>query len=254
MEEHIATWVNVIVNIEPEPVRHYLSANSLSAILVIVALMVLVRLGTKRLEMRPTRGLQVLWEWVWQSFEGLSSSIIGAEGSKHTPFLGTVFIYVVALSLLGVIPGFVSPTASLSMTLALALVTVGYVQVCGFRAHGWRYVMHFVGEPLWLAPLNIPIHLIGELARIISLAVRLFGNIFGEDTVIAQLLAMAAGILAVIHVPIPLHFPMVLFHIFVSFVQALVFTMLAAAYISGAVEHHDEAHEGHEAHETAQAV
>jgi F-type H+-transporting ATPase subunit a len=215
----------------------------LSAWLVIGVLLILARLGTRQLELRPTRGWQVFWEWVYETIVGFAKSVIGPDGEKYAPYLGTLFIYILGLNMLGVIPGFISPTASLTMTLALSVPTILYVQFCGFRAQGIRYLMHFVGEPIWLAPLNIAIHIVGELARPLSLAIRLFGNIFGEDTIVAQLLAMAAAIFAATHLPIPLHFPMVLFHIFVSLVQALVFTMLTAAYIAGATAHEEE-HEG----------
>jgi F-type H+-transporting ATPase subunit a len=246
MEEKVSSWLNFIVNLEPESLRHAITVNVLTAWLVIVILVVMVRKGTARMELRPTSGWQAFWEWAYESFEGFCRNVIGPGGEQFTPFLGSVFIYILALNLFGVIPGFISPTASLNMTIPLAVTVIVYVQYCGARAHGWRYVLHFVGEPWWLCPINIPIHVIGEIARPLSLSIRLFGNIFGEDTVIAQLVVLASGIFSVTHVPIPVQFPMVLFHIFVSLVQALVFMMLSAAYISGAV-----AHEGHEqSHET----
>jgi F-type H+-transporting ATPase subunit a len=253
MEEHLATWLNAIVDLEPEGLRHVLSVNVLSAWLVIAVVLIAVRLGTRRMELRPTSGWQVFWEWACEGFTNFAVGIIGPGGERHAPYLGTLFIYIVCMNLLGLIPGFVSPTASLVMTFSLSIPTFFYVQMCGFRAHGARYLMHFVGEPLWLAPINLIVHTIGEIARPVSLAVRLFGNIFGEDTVIAQLLAMSSVIFAAIHVPIPLHFPMVLFHIFVSFVQALVFMMLTAAYIAGAQAHEGEEHEA-EHHEEPHAA
>ncbi len=244
MEENPGTWVLALEHLVPAAARHYININVLSAWIVIAVLLVLVRLGTRRMQMLPTSGWQVWWEWVYETFTGFCETTIGPGGARFAPFLGTLFIYILTLNLLGVVPGFISPTASLTMTGALALIVFGYVQACGFQAQGWRYVMHFVGEPWWLFIINIPIHIIGELARPLSLAIRLFGNIFGEDTVIVQLLVMSTGIFATLHVPIPLHFPMVLFHIFVSFVQALVFMMLSAAYITGAVEHAHTEHVG----------
>jgi F-type H+-transporting ATPase subunit a len=246
MEEHHATWVNALEYLVPESARGFVNVNVISAWLVILALVTLAWLGTRRMELRPTRRAQVIWEYIVESFLGFCEGVIGPGGARFAPFLGTLFLYIVGLNLLGVIPGFVSPTASLVMTFALSIPTIIYVQIIGWREQGWRYVMHFVGEPWWLAPLNIPIHVIGEIARPLSLAVRLFGNIFGEDTVIAQLLVMSAALFAKFYIPLPLHFPMILFHIFVSFVQALVFMMLAAAYIGGALPHDEHAHEdGH---------
>ncbi len=247
MEEHLATWVNAIINVEPEGLREYLSVNSVTALLVIGLVLVMARLGTRRLELRPTNSWQIFWEFAYESFNGFCRNVIGPGSEKHAPFLGTLFIYIVCLNLLGIVPGFIAPTASLTMTFALSLTTIVYVQYAGFKEHGWRYLMHFVGEPWQLFIINIPIHIIGELAKPLSLAVRLFGNIFGEDTVILQLLMMSAAVFARYYIPVPLHFFMVLFHIFVSFVQALVFMMLAAAYISSAVECEDHEEHAHEA-------
>jgi len=247
MEEHLATWVNFLVNLEPIQLRPYFTVNVLSAWIVICLILLMVRAGTRRMDLRATNGWQVVWEWAFESFENFCKSTMGPGGERFAPFLGTIFIYVAGLNLFGVIPGFISPTASLTMTFALSIPTILYVQYLGFRTQGLHYLMYFVGEPWWLFPLNIPIHVIGEFARVLSLAIRLFGNIFGEDTVIAQLVVLASGIFAATHLPIPIQFPMVLFHIFVSFVQALVFMMLAASYISGALpEEHGSAH-GHEA-------
>lgn len=246
MDDHHGTWLYAIYNVLPEAAREYITVNVLSGWVVIVALLVMARLGTRTLQLRPASGWQVLWEWAYEGFAGFCRTVIGPGGEKHAPFLGTLFIYILLMNLLGVVPGFLSPTASLTMTLALAVTAVGYVQFVGFRESGLRYLLHFVGEPWWLFPINIPLHLLGEVSRILSLAIRLFGNIFGEDTVIIQLMVMGAAVYAAWHVPIPLHFPMVLFHIFISMVQALVFMMLTAAYIAGAVAHHDGEHE-HEA-------
>jgi F-type H+-transporting ATPase subunit a len=244
MEEHPGTWLNILERALPPQVQQCVTTNVLTAWLVLAVLMVFVLVGTRRMQLRPVSGLQVMWEWTVEAFAGFCKMMIGPGGEQYMPFLGTLFMYILVLNLLGIIPGFISPTASLTMTGALGLTAFVYVQICGFRAQGLKYLMHFVGEPLWLAPLNVPIHVIGELARPLSLSIRLFGNIFGEDVVIAQLLAMSAGIFAVSHLPIPLHFPMVLFHIFVSFVQALVFMMLTGAYIAGAVTHEGGEHEG----------
>ena len=99
-----------------------------------------------------------------------------------------------------------------------------------------KWILHLLGEPIWLFPLMFPIHLIGELARPLSLSVRLFGNIFGEETVIAVLAAMSWVIIPHF-ISIPYQFPIMLFGVFTSFVQALVFSMLSAIYISIAVAH-----------------
>lgn len=97
----------------------------------------------------------------------------------------------------------------------------------------------------FLGPLNVVIHIIGELAKPVSLSIRLLGNIFGEDMVIASLVGLGVGIMRVTKIPIPVHFPMLLFGLFTSFVQALVFSTLAAIYISLFIVHRDDHHEAH---------
>ena len=210
----------------------------------IAVIALLVRAGTRRLELVP-RGLQTVWEFAYQTLDGFARNAIGPTGSRYTPLLGTFFIYILCLNLFGIVPGFISATSALNQTVALALCCFAAVQYYGLRASGWRYLMHFVGEPLWLAPINIPIHVIGELARPLSLSVRLFGNIFGEDTVIAALVALGGVIFMSVKVPVPVQLPMQFFGLFGSFVQALVFTMLAAAYLAGAVRHEHGPEQGH---------
>jgi len=147
-----------------------------------------------------------------------------------------------SLALVGVIPLWKTPTANLNVTVAMALTTIVYVHYHGIRANGiGGYLKHYLGEPIWMWPLNLPIHIIGEIARPISLSLRLFGNMFGEDTVIAILIMLAAPLWI-----IPAQFPMILLTIFTSFVQAMVFTMLTCTYIAGFVAHHEHHPPGHE--------
>jgi len=206
--------------------------------LVIVVLSVLAILSTRRKERVPY-GLQNAMEWVYQALDNFTRGIIGDKGSKFTPLIGTIFIFILALNLFGIIPGFISPTANINTTVALAIFAFLTVQYYGIKEAGLKnYVMHFVGEPVWLAPLMIPLHLIGELARPLSLSIRLFGNIFGEDMVIAILILIVVQVLG--RILIPIQFPMLLFAVFTSFVQALVFSMLVSIYIAVALGDHEE--------------
>lgn len=207
--------------------------------LIIVILSVLAILATRRMERIPS-GLQNAAEWVYQALDGFVRNIMGGEkGSKYTPVIGPIFIFILALNLFGVIPGFMSPTANINTTVALALFAFFVVQYYGIREAGVKnYVMHFLGEPIWLAPLMLPLHIIGELARPLSLSIRLFGNIFGEDMVIAILILIVIQVLGKLLIPI--QFPMLLFAVFTSFVQALVFSMLTSIYIAVALGDHSE--------------
>ncbi|MBI4871732.1 MAG: F0F1 ATP synthase subunit A [Candidatus Riflebacteria bacterium] len=203
--------------------------------LLLVLLVVVSVVGTRRLHLAP-RGLQNVLEYIFESLEGFVCGIMGPErGRIFTPLLGTFFLFILCNNLAGLVPGLLSPTAYLNTTLSLAIVAFLMVQYHGIKAHGaGRYFAHFMGEPLWLAPLMLPVHLIGEFAKPLSLAIRLFGNIFGEDKVIAILVGFSPVLL---FIPVPVQFPMMLFGIFTSFVQALVFTTLTAIYLTVATEH-----------------
>jgi len=190
--------------------------------------------------------------------EGLSSFIISilgpAQGPRFVPFLGTLFIYILAMNLFGLIPFMHSPTASLNVTVALALTVFVYVQFIGFKELGpLGWLDHMLGNPRnltgWLlAPLMLPIHVLGELAKPISLSCRLFGNIFGEDMLLVAFASLGVTMLPFKHLPfgVPMHalfFPLALLG---SVLQALVFTVLSSIYILLMLphEHHDE--HGHE--------
>ncbi|NPV48065.1 MAG: F0F1 ATP synthase subunit A [Armatimonadetes bacterium] len=236
MEEHPGSWYNALPI--PEWAHGFINATTYANWTVILVLVLLVLLGTRRMTPVP-RGWQNFWEWVTQVFRGFAVSVMGPEGEKHVVLLATSFIYIFCLNVFGLIPGCLSPTASLNMTVALALVIFCAVHYYGFKAHGWRYLGHFAN----------PLHIISELAKPVSLSLRLFGNIFGEDTVVAELSKLAAQVLHAIYIPVPFHLVMVAFALFGGFIQALIFTMLSAVYISLATAH--EGHGTQEAHAEA---
>lgn len=213
--------------------------------LVIVLLSVTAIVTSRNLRVRGPGRFQAFLEYVVTSLDGFVRNIVGSEARTLTPIIGTAFIYILALNLFGLIPGFTSPTANINTTVALAISAFLLVQYYGISRIGFvSYVKHFAGEPVWLAPLMVPIHVIGELARPLSLSIRLFGNIFGEETVVAILVTIVTTVLLgfASYLYLPIQFPMVLFAIFGSFVQALVFSMLVGIYISVAIMGHEEHH------------
>lgn len=253
MGEHPGTWFNLIEQLIPESLRAVINPAVLASWAVIILLVVAIVVGTRNMKSVP-RGLQNLWEWTYDVFRNFALSAMGPEGEKYIPFLACCFIYIFCLNVFGIIPGFISPTATINMTAALMLVVIVYVQYEGIRVNGFKYLQHFIGEPFepkfayyLMVPLNLIIHVIGEfVAKPLSLTIRLFGNIFGEDTVVAELTKLAVRIQHAIFIPVPIQLVMVLFGIFGGFIQAYIFTMLAAVYISLAIsggheEHHDEA-------------
>jgi F-type H+-transporting ATPase subunit a len=191
---------------------------------------------------RVPRGLQNVFEWAVQLLRTLVHGFIPApQGDRYVPYLGTVFLFIFAMNLIGLIPGFRSPTMTLSTTAALGVTTFIMVQSYAIRATGpVAYFKHFMGDVLWLAPLMIIVEVIGELARPLSLSLRLFGNIFGEDNVIEQLMTLGGWV--------PVQLPMLLLALFTSFLQAFIFTTLSTIYIATKVVHeggHEEEHGSH---------
>ena len=182
----------------------------------------------RRVKLVPEKG-QNFFEVVVDGLETFMVDITGPEGRFFFPFIATIFLFILVANLIGLVPGFFSPTANLNTTLALALCTFIYTHVIGIKFHGPKYIKHFLGPVWWLVPLMFPIELIGHLARIMSLSVRLFGNIFGKEMVLAILFGLAGLYLA----PLPIMF----LGILVCFIQALVFMLLAIMYFVGAMEH-----------------
>jgi F-type H+-transporting ATPase subunit a len=198
--------------------------------LIMAILVVGTALMGAGLQMIPRKG-QSLLEIIVQGLEDFMVEITGEEGRAFFPFVATLFLYIFVSNMIGLVPGFFSPTANLNTTLSLAACTFVLTHAIGIKFHGVKYIKHFLG-PVWaLAPLMLVIELIGHFARVMSLTVRLFGNIFGKEKILGILFALAGLYLA----PLPILF----LGILVSFIQAVVFMLLSIVYFAGAME---EAH------------
>ena len=198
--------------------------------LIMLLLIVFSLLAVKSLKMIPVGG-QNLFEMVVSGLENFQVDTMGEHGRKVFPLIATLFIFIFISNALGLIPGFYSPTASLNTTLACALIVFFTTEIIGIQTHGFKYIKQFLGPVWWLAPLMLPIEIISHLSRVLSLTLRLFGNIMGEDLVLIILIFLAGKFLA------PL--PMMFLALFTSFIQAFVFALLSMIYISTAME---EAH------------
>jgi F-type H+-transporting ATPase subunit a len=186
-------------------------------------------LATRRMNILPG-GFQNVMEVIIEGFDNLLVETMGPEGRKFFPLIATLGLYILTSNLLGLIPGFESPTSNLNTTGSMAVVVFVMTHVVGIRIHGMKYVKHFLGPIWWLAPLMIILEIVSHLARLISLSVRLFGNIMGEDKVLA---------VVVLLVPFLVPLPVFVLMIFTSFIQTIVFMLLAMMYIAGAMQ---EAH------------
>ena len=234
--------IGPLKNLIPQPAKQ--PDLILNTAFVFVVLSVFIFLTVRKLRSIPESTSQNLLELAYEGLNDFFLDIVGEKGKKYIPFFFTFFVYILFLNLLGLIPGFQSPTADLNTTLGFALIAVVAVQLIAIKEIGFvSYVKHFWGEPVWLGPLLFPLHVIGEIAKVVSLSFRLFGNMFGKETVIVVLMGFSPLLLlGKLEVPyIPVHLPMLVFGAFVGLLQAMIFSLLAAIYLAQFIGEH-----GHE--------
>ena len=222
---------------------HNVIPDYLAMLLVItVALAAFALFVRSRLSVEHPGSLQVLLEDFVRVFNGLLDDFVGPEGRKYLPIVGSLFLLILISNLAGMVPGLMAPTSNVNVTLGCALTVWVLYNVEGIRAQGIvSYLKHFVilpGAPGWMiafAPIILIIEGISHLARALSLTIRLFGNIFGEELVILILATL---------VPFVVPLPMMALGLVTSTLQALIFAILTMVYLGGAVavEHHDDGH------------
>jgi len=195
---------------------------------VMTFLIVISVIASRGISMIPSK-TQNVFEVIISGMEDFMIGVTGEEGRWLFPLAATVFIYVFTCNIVGLIPGFFPPTASLNTTLSCALPVVIFTHIIGLKYHGIKYIKHFLGPVWWMVPIIFPIEVIGHAARILSLTFRLFGNMMGHELVLAILFGLAGLFFA------PL--PIMALGIFVCLVQAFVFFLLSIMYFTGAMEH-----------------
>jgi F-type H+-transporting ATPase subunit a len=213
----------------PDPL-HAVPDYLVMVLFVAVLLTVLLGLASRKPALVPG-GRQNIAEMIVQMFEGLIVDTVGPEGRKYLPVVATVGLFVFGCNMIGLIPGFMSPTSKLNVTLGCALVVFFYYHAQGVKAQGLKYFKHFMGPIPALAPLMIPIEIISHFSRPVSLSMRLFGNIFAEELLIVIMASI---------IPFFLPLPFMAVAIFTSLIQSFVFVLLSCIYISGAVAHEEE--------------
>ena len=195
---------------------------------VMIILITLGAIAAKSVSLIPGKA-QNVFEALISGIENFMIDVTGEEGRWLFPLVATIFIYIFSCNLIGLVPGFFPPTASLNTTASCALTVVIFTHIIGVKYHGIKYIKHFCGPVWWMIPIVLPIEIIGHLARILSLSFRLFGNMMGHELVLAILFGLAGLFFA------PL--PIMALGIFVALVQAFVFFLLSMMYFTGAMEH-----------------
>lgn len=201
--------------------------NSFSMEILVFGFLILLFLMLRaRLSVDRPGSLQHVFEGVEGFIQGQSNEIIGHHSEGYTAFLSALFFFILLCNLIGVIPGFESPTAVPVVPLGCALCAFVYYQAQGFKHAGIGYLKHFAGPMPALSPLMIPIELISHLARVLSLTIRLFANMFAGDMVTLVFFSL-----------VPLGVPILFLglHVGVSLLQTYIFVLLTTVYLQGAV-------------------
>ncbi len=214
------------------------------ALIVIAILGVVSYFATRRRSILPGR-LQSAAEFVVMFVDDFVCSVLGPKGRKYTPFVGTLFIYILAVNYIGLIPMFKSPSSDWSMTMGLALIVFFYVQYTAFKELGFLgYIDHLMGQPrgimavtLIMPVFMLSVHIVSELIRPLSLSLRLRSNIYGDDMILA--LFASWGLKDGFMWLVPNFFLVIL----TSTIQAAVFSILTVVYFSLIMKHEEEQHQ-----------
>jgi F-type H+-transporting ATPase subunit a len=204
-------------------------------LLVFAFLLIVFLLVRSRLSVESPGALQHTFEGIEGFVLGQSREIIGHHSEPYIPFFAIIFIFILVCNLIGLIPGFESPTGVPIVPLGCAICSFLYYHAQGFKHAGPKYLLHFFGPPMegmpliariLLAALMLPIELVSHFARLLSLTVRLWANIFAGDLITLVFFSM-----------IPIGVPIIFLglHIVVAVLQAYVFMLLSIIYVSGAV-------------------
>jgi F-type H+-transporting ATPase subunit a len=259
----LPNWVVILNDYFPNnPVVHWMHENEylVFAWLAGVVFLLFTWVAMRRPSLVPGQ-LQNAIEWIVESMEDVCGGMLGKHLAKYFPFIMAIFFYILTMNLIGIVPGFKSSTSTLDVTLALALITFLYVQINGIINLGpLGYIDHLAGSPrdivgFAMLPVMIPVHILGELVKPVSLSCRLFGNIFGEDTLIVVFVGVAAlalkASLTLLAVP-PMAGITALFMLLqtlTAIVQALIFSLLTTVYLYMMLPHEEHAHaEGEHGH------
>ncbi|MDO8662143.1 MAG: F0F1 ATP synthase subunit A [Candidatus Omnitrophota bacterium] len=218
----------------------YLWENVIFSLLIVFVISLIAYLASRKSKMIPDR-LQNALEVVFGGLDDFICGILGEKGRRYTPFIGTLFIYILCMNLAGLIPLMKSPTSSWSTTLALATCVFVYVQYTGIRELGFLgYLDHMMGRPrgilafsVFIPLMMLMLHIVSELVRPISLSLRLRSNIWGDDLLLSVLAGFGL-------VGVPLLVFSALLAILAAVVQAVVFSLLTTIYFALVLTHEEE--------------
>lgn len=216
---------------------------------IVVGLIAFLMISAAKAKQLVPGKLQSMAEVMVDFIRGIILDTMGPKGMKFFPFIATLFLFILFSNLLGLIPGSYTVTSQLIVTAVFAVVVYGLSLVLGFMLHGGKFLGILVppGTPGWLLPLMIPIELVSQLARPVSLAVRLFANMTAGHVILGVLFGLAiSGGLLIGWLPFAFTIAMNGLELGIAFIQAYIFTVLTCVYLGDAVTLHghgdDHAH------------
>ena len=220
------------------PLLNQLPHHVSNAIIVIVVLMIIAILGSRALRKESKRyfvpdgrlTFRSAGEMIVEGILNIVKENMGSRGPEFMMIIGTLALFIFLSNILGLIPGFHSPTENINTPAACAITVFVLTHYYGVREHGIKYLKQFIGPVIWLTPLMIPIELIGHFVRPVSLSIRLFGNIFGDHTAVAIFFGLVPLLLPIIMMGLGL---------LVAIIQTFVFILLSMTYFALAIEEHD---------------
>jgi F-type H+-transporting ATPase subunit a len=206
-----------------EPWADFIVMQLTVALLILIFFLVL----RSQLSMDKPGKLQHVFELIHGFIAGEASKHVGHDSRKHVVIFETLFVFILVCNLIGVIPGFVSPTQVIYVPAGCALISFLYFNIVGIKKHGIvKYTGHFGGPIWWLAPLMFLIEIISTLARPLSLSIRLFANMFAGEQVTLVFMSLTYLVIPAVFMGL---------HVFVGLLQAYVFVVLTMMYVGGAV-------------------
>ncbi len=239
INQHLLDPIARALGFSVGPEHHAVPDHIVMILLVSLGLLIFSLWLRRRLSVENPSRAQHIMEVVLEALQGLMQGVIGKDSRRYLPLIATLGIYIFIGNILGMIPGFISPTSNLNVTASCAIPVFIYYNYVGIRKHGpVAYLAHFAGPVWWLAWLLFPVEIVSHLARMLSLSMRLFGNIFAEELTIS---AMNQYIF-----PFGASVIVMFLGLFASLIQAFIFMLLTMVYISGAVEESAE-HKGEHA-------
>jgi F-type H+-transporting ATPase subunit a len=232
LNDHLAGPGNSILSLVglPGAARPWANFISMELLVVLIIVVVFAVLRTGLSVARPGK-FQQIFELIYEFIDGQAEDLVGHAGHRYLAFFGMLFVFVLFANLIGLIPGFDAPTMYPYVPAGCAIATFLYYNLVGVQVNGlWKHLKHFAGPVMWLAPLMVVIEIVGNLARPLSLTLRLYANMYAGEAVTSVFIGLTYLVVPAVFMAL---------HVFVALLQAYIFMALTMVYVAGSVAHEE---------------